>query len=294
MKSPGSGFPQKILLATDGSEDAALALRAAVDLTNKADSELHVAHAWQTAPPYSHPAIAMATDSGACEEEAQKVLFEQLDALEAAGGMAAGAHLLRGRPSGAISDLADELGAGLIIMGSRGLGAVKRLVMGSVSEGVVNLASCPVLVVRGGERAWPPSRVVVGDDSSEGAKRAGELASGIASVLKIRTLLLRAHHVFVDASEAERFTETTAVPLEVSLSRHEMALDQRAAALEKRFGHRPRIRVREGEAASVILEASEEEGGEPALIALGSRGLGMLDRLRLGSVSMKVLRANTV
>ncbi|WP_119067838.1 universal stress protein [Rubrobacter indicoceani] len=293
MTHPDSGFSRKVLLAVSDSEDATLALRAAVDLTNKADSELHLAHAWQAAPPYSHPAIAMATDSGVCEEDARKVLFQQLDALYAAGGTAAGAHLLRGRPSTRIAVLADELGAGLIITGSRGLGTIRRLVVGSVSEGVVGLASRPVLVVRGGDRAWPPSHVIVGDDTSAGAKRTGELAGAIASVLGIQMLLLRVHHVFVDASEAGRFRETAAVSPEVSLGRHELTLNQRADALEKRFGLRPRVSVREGDAASVILKAAEEsnECGGSALIAVGSRGLGVLDRLRLGSVSTKVLRA---
>jgi hypothetical protein len=59
-----------------------------------------------------------------------------------------------------------------VVVGSRGLGAVKRLVVGSVAEGVVRLAPCPVLVMRGGKGAWPPSRIVVGYDPSEGAKEA--------------------------------------------------------------------------------------------------------------------------
>ena len=78
-------FPTKILLATDGSEDAALALRAALDLAAGTGSELHVVHAWQAFPEYSHPSIAMASDSALYEKEAQEVLFEQLDAIERAG-----------------------------------------------------------------------------------------------------------------------------------------------------------------------------------------------------------------
>jgi nucleotide-binding universal stress UspA family protein len=77
-------FPTKILLATDGSEDAALALHAAVDLSTKTGSELHVVHAWQAFPEYSHPSIAMGSDSALYEQEAQKILFEQLDEVEAA------------------------------------------------------------------------------------------------------------------------------------------------------------------------------------------------------------------
>jgi nucleotide-binding universal stress UspA family protein len=283
-------FPKKILLATDGSEDAALALRAAVDLSNKTASELHVVHAWRAFPSYLHPSIAVATDIGLYEREAQKLLFEELDKIEEIGGITAGAHLRRGQPVEVICDLIEELGIGLAVVGSRGLGPVRRLVMGSVSEGVIDLSSCPILVVRGGNQAWPPSRVVVGDDSSSSAKKAGGLAAEIAALFGAEVLLVRAVPVFLDVSEAARLSEDSAQPLQVALCRHELSLWRRARTLEEKSGHRPRIRVREGEAASVILEAAEE-GEERTLIAVGQRGLGSLDRLRLGSVSTKVLRA---
>lgn len=285
-----SGLPTKILLATDGSEDAALALRAAVDLSAMSESELHVVHVWRAFPPYSHPAVALATDSGRWEEQAQELLFEQLDKVREAGGEAAGAHLRRGHPVGIISDLVEELGIGLVVMGSRGLGPIERLATGSVSEGVIALASCPVLVVRGGEGAWPISRVVVGHDSSAGAKKTGELAASIAKLFGASVLLVRALPVFVDASEAARFATEAALPLRASPVRHDLSLLGHARALEDALDHRPRIGVREGEAASVILEAAERGAG-PALVAVGRRGLGTLDRLRLGSVSTKVLRA---
>jgi nucleotide-binding universal stress UspA family protein len=48
----------------------------------------------------------------------------------------------------AIVHLADEIGAGLIIIGSRGLGGLRRALMGSVSDSAVRHAHCPVLVVR--------------------------------------------------------------------------------------------------------------------------------------------------
>ena len=53
-----------------------------------------------------------------------------------------------GRPDAEIVGLADELGAGLIVLGSRGLGPLRRVLMGSVSDSVVRHARCPVLVVR--------------------------------------------------------------------------------------------------------------------------------------------------
>ena len=287
-----SHFPTKILLATDGSKDAFLALRAAVDLSARTGSELHVVHAWLPFPDHSHPSIAVAPDAALYEREAQKLLFEELDKVEAAGGAASGGHLERGRPAETISDLAEELEVGLVVVGSRGLGPVMRLVMGSVSEAVIDLATCPVLVLRGGEGAWPPSRVVVGDDSSPGAKGAGDLAASIAGIVGASVLLVRAVPMVRDVSEAARFVEdAAALPHQATLGRHELFLAARARRLEEASGLRPRVRVRGGEAASSLILEAAEEGEEPPLIAVGRRGLGPLERLRLGSVSTKVLRA---
>jgi nucleotide-binding universal stress UspA family protein len=242
-----SHFPTNILLATDGSKDAFLALRAAVDLSARTGSELHVVHAWLPFPDHSHPSIAVAPDA-LYEREAQKLLFEELDKVEDAGGAASGAHLERGRPAETISDLADQLEAGLVVVGSRGLGPVMRLVMGSVSEGVIDLATCPVLVMRGGEGAWPPSRVVVGDDSSPGAKGAGDLAASIAGIVGASVLLVRAVPMVRDVSEAARFVEgAAALPHQATLGRHELFLASRARRLEEASGLRPRVRVRGGE-----------------------------------------------
>jgi nucleotide-binding universal stress UspA family protein len=60
----------------------------------------------------------------------------------------AGSHLRMGQVDLEILALAEELGAGLIVMGCRGLGGVRRALMGSVSDSVVRHAHCPVLVVR--------------------------------------------------------------------------------------------------------------------------------------------------
>lgn len=77
-------------MATDGSDDAALALRAAVDLSVRTGSDLHVVHAWQPFPDHSHPSIAVALDVALYEREAEKILFGQLDEVKAAGDSASG------------------------------------------------------------------------------------------------------------------------------------------------------------------------------------------------------------
>jgi nucleotide-binding universal stress UspA family protein len=149
-------FPAKILLATDGSADAELALATAVDIAKSTDSELHVI----TAGPGNPDPVYGIHEAGlryetyeqaleAVEREAQKVLDEQVRKVEELGGTVAEAYLSRGqRRDQAIVRRADEIGAGLIVMGSRGLGGFRRALMGSVSDSVVRHAHCPVLVVR--------------------------------------------------------------------------------------------------------------------------------------------------
>jgi hypothetical protein len=80
--------------------------------------------------------------------ESRRRLEEQVRRMEEAGGTVAEAHLRLGRPDDQIVRLAQEIGAGLIVMGSRGHGGVLRALMGSVSESVIRHAHCPVLVVR--------------------------------------------------------------------------------------------------------------------------------------------------
>ncbi len=149
-------FPTKILLATDGSEDAQLALSTAADLANSTNSELHVV---TVAPGIPDPVYQIHEASlryetyeealQAIRAEAQRVLDEQVEKIEEAGGTVAQAHLRIGeRRDRAIVHLADEIGAGLIEMGSRGLGGLRRALMGSVSDSVVRHAHCPVLIVR--------------------------------------------------------------------------------------------------------------------------------------------------
>jgi nucleotide-binding universal stress UspA family protein len=59
-----------------------------------------------------------------------------------------GSYLREGDPDVEIVAVGEEIGAGLIVMGSRGRGGVRRALMGSVSDAVVRHAHCPVLVVR--------------------------------------------------------------------------------------------------------------------------------------------------
>lgn len=138
-------FPTKILLATDASEDADLATRAAIELSNGTGSELCVVHVEPLVPLIFD---FTELDPERARQEAHKLLEEQIGRIEDAGGTVSEAYLRVGNPAERIVALAEELGAGLVVVGSRGLGPFKRALMGSVSDSVVRHAHCPVLVVR--------------------------------------------------------------------------------------------------------------------------------------------------
>src|SRR4028119_543002 len=84
-----NGFPEKILLATDGLASTGVAARAAVDLNEKGGAELHVVHVWHTVPT---PHFDRDIRSG-FEEIARDRLEQQVQLIEDAGGTVAGAYL---------------------------------------------------------------------------------------------------------------------------------------------------------------------------------------------------------
>ncbi|HEX5506621.1 MAG TPA: universal stress protein [Thermomicrobiales bacterium] len=285
-------FPRRILLATDGSADAALAARAALDLADAGGAELHLAHAWQpiyeASQPYLYPNLAVGGYYPALEEEARAILERERARIAAARGAIHAGHLVEGRPADAIVRLGDDLDADLVVIGSRGLGPVRRLAIGSVSEAVVHHATRPTLVVRGGEAAWPPAQVVAGDDGSATAGRAGALAARLAGLVGARLTLARACPALPLTPHLTR--EDLAELQEEALRRAREGLAETARRLEAATGRPGRVATATADPAALLLDLAEASE-QPALLAVGSRGLGLLGRLRLGSTSTRVLRA---
>jgi nucleotide-binding universal stress UspA family protein len=278
-------MPEKVLLATDGSKDAALAARAAVDVCEAMGAELHVVHVWFNIP--------TARLRPFMRDELKKLGNEHLEAgvkeVVESGGLVADTYLVEGRAADTILDLAGQIGAALIVIGSRGLGTVGRIALGSVSEAVIHHSRCPVLVLRGGEDAWPPERVIFGDDGSEAARAAGDLGASLCAHHGARAQVLHAYPRLPEVDAEGREFDPRIVDDE--LRRAEKALLERSQELENVLGSRPKTRLVVGDAAACLLEAVEEDAPEGTLLVVGSRGLGTIGRMRLGSVSTKVVHA---
>lgn len=143
-------FPTKILVATDGSESAAPAVRAAAEVSAKTDSEIELVYVGEE---ISAPAAY--DDPSSSETETADKALELLDGvkqeIEESGGKVAEVHIVPGKsPAEEIVKLTREDDIGLVVVGSRGLGRLQYLVQESVSSTVVRQAFCPVLVVHGG------------------------------------------------------------------------------------------------------------------------------------------------
>jgi nucleotide-binding universal stress UspA family protein len=245
-----SVFPTKILLATDGSEDARRATEAAADLAGKSGSELHVVHVWHDVPGFAHAFVKREL-----RRQGQEILDGQVQKIEASGGTVTRAHLRGGRTSDEVIELSEELGVGLLVVGSRGLGTVRRILIGSHSEEIVHHALVPVLVVRRGSQV----------------------------------LLVYAHPDLPEVPPGEA-REAMAQELRGAREQDEERLEGRADELGEILGSRPEILVSDGYPAAVVLQAAHQET-PPPLIAVGSRGIAGIRRTRLGSVSTKVVTA---
>jgi nucleotide-binding universal stress UspA family protein len=152
---------EKILLATDGSPQAVRASRTAIELSNELGLPLHVVHVTPISSAYAAQGELSVLDlvdpeleirlRERAERNARERLEEQVQKIKQAGGKVIEAHPKVGRPDVEIVRLAEELDAGLVVVGNRGSGPFKRNALGSVSDSVVRHAPCPVLVVRTSE-----------------------------------------------------------------------------------------------------------------------------------------------
>lgn len=137
----------RILLAVDGSDHSLNAARTASQLARTMNSaELRIVVVYDSVPPFlGEPNMQTAINTRL--DQAQGILRK---AEEAIGDVPSEVHteFIAGDPAESIIGVAKTRKNDLIVMGSRGLGRLAGLVLGSVSQKVVSHAPCPVLIVR--------------------------------------------------------------------------------------------------------------------------------------------------
>ncbi|MDP8924355.1 MAG: universal stress protein [Chloroflexota bacterium] len=151
-------FPTHILVGIDGSPHSRAAWHFALELARCFGGRLTAMHVVVVTPVWSS-FDRSALGAEAAEQAARAYGQHLLDEARSLAGDEIETVLRFGPPAEAICQRAVDSSADLIVLGSRGLGTLERLVMGSVSSAVVRQAPCSVLVVRGEHTSgatWSP------------------------------------------------------------------------------------------------------------------------------------------
>lgn len=144
----------KILIASDGSEHAKCAAKYAATIAKRFGSQISIVTVFNptdvTAPFIGVPgaSLATATDPGSFAFELQQGIERETGQVLDAAGLTYTCRRELGHPVERIVAAAHSENADLIVMGCRGLSQWKSYLLGSVSDGVLHLAHCPVLIVR--------------------------------------------------------------------------------------------------------------------------------------------------
>ncbi|TDB78666.1 universal stress protein, partial [Micromonospora sp. KC721] len=270
----------EILVGFDGSADAKLALRWALDEARHSGCPVRLAYVfeWLTVGGWVGPGVA----PGVWPDETARRQVEELvgraaaDAAAQRPGVTVHGVVLDGPPAVVLQERSAE--AGLLVLGSRGHGGFGGLLAGSTAVAVTAHAHCPVVVVREG-RTGAAGPVVVGFDGSESSRVA--LGFAVEHAAK-RTVPLRVVRVFEPPSGRRRPADR---------DEQATAAEERAVVEESLAGWRetcPDVTVEivavPGKPAATLVEASRDA----QLVVVGSRGRGGLRGMLLGSVSQQL------
>ena len=277
----------RILAAIDGSSDSKAAVAWLEHLPLPADHEVLVVTA--VVAPARFIDMGSGTDvRAALVAEARRLVDDTVARLRPRGR--ARGEVIEDDARDAIVGTARDSGADLVLLGARGLGAVARFLLGSVSLAVAREATCPVLVCKGSAREV--RSVTVALDGSDHARHALDwLTTSLALPRATRIRL-------VGVVEPERYPATAPGAFADTLRAAVAAVEtERRAALEGELsnianGLRGRWPETEtavivGIPAEAIVQDAERTGAD--LVVVGARGTGGVSRLLLGSVSEAVL-----
>jgi nucleotide-binding universal stress UspA family protein len=281
----------RVLLATDGSSCAAIAIDLVRNIPWPDGTVIHVVSAVEPqVAAYGPTVIGAAGD--AADRQAPMISAVESDLKRIAmtlarPGREVEAHVLLGRPASAIVDSAQALGVDLIVVGSRGHGTIASMLLGSVSAEVADHARCPVLVAR--DSSW--RRVTLATDGSDFARRAENLvarspifARTPVSVVSVADTDL----AWPSALALSGFPGSYDYPAEeqARIAEHRSLADESSARLNS-AGREASARWADGDPAAVLIKAARND--EMDVIVVGTHGLTGARRTLVGSVSRNVM-----
>lgn len=280
-----------VVVAVDGSEASNNAVRWAANTALKRGIPLRLASS------YTMPQFLYAEGMVPPKElfdDLQNETFEKIEAAraiahEVAPELKIGHTIAEGSPIDMLLEMSNDVT--MIVMGSRGMGGLSGMVMGSVSASVVSHASCPVVVVREDSHVTEDTKygpVVVGVDGSEVSQKATEYAFAEAQA---RGAELIAVHTWMDMQVQASLAGLSAAQQEWAEVEKEQAnlLSERLAPLVEKY---PEVEVRKIIARDRPVRALSESADGAQLLVVGSHGRGGFKGMLLGSTSRALLQAS--
>lgn len=275
---------RKVMVATDGSEGGKRAVAAAAQMSWHDGTEFKVVSVVEQYAVYrAEETVA------ALRTRAQEVVAAGARRLRPTGWPVS-TTVLAGPPAQAILAAAGRWGADLIVVGSRGLRALERFALGSVSAGVVRAATCSVLIVKG--RLAAPLRVVMATDGSKAAQRAAkQLASlmGSGGVVTAVSVICppQVHTLGLLPDSIAGTIQAELNDTKAEMERRALTEARAVAAMFQHAGWQTEVMIRSGDPYREITAAMREKG--VSLVAVGPRGITGLERIVLGSVAERLL-----
>ena len=277
----------RVLVATDGSRDAQAAIATTMHFPWPALTRVRVVSARRTGAEYRRSILLTALDRGAekAAESARRTLSRRWPDVEI--------EVVDKTPVEGILGEAERFQADVIVVGWRGHGAVRRLLMGSVSRGVVRGSKCAVLVVNRPQRV---RKIVVGLDGSPTAQRALAFVGRLVPPRDGRVTLVSGVELMTVPSRG-RVPGAAAIAREIRRTntmraRTATKVLHRAAAELKRSGWHPRTMLVHGEPLRDLLGAVAATRAQ--LLVVGARGTSGVRYLLLGSVAEGALNRSPV
>jgi nucleotide-binding universal stress UspA family protein len=274
-----------VVVGIDGSESALEAAIWAAKAAERQKKSLTILAAYETQAAAYAPALVIPQDViDIIRKEAEDNVHKAAaKARQAAPSVDVTGKVIEGRPSPVLIDASHD--AALVVVGSRGLGGVRGLFLGSVGVDVAAHATSPVVVYAG---AGGPGPVVVGIDGSELSEAALSSAFEQAAQLGAK---LKVVHTWTDlASDALNGYGLDAEQLQRLADEAHEVVAERIAGFGSDYPEVEieRVVVPDGPANQLIEHATDAQ-----LLVVGSRGRGGFRGLLLGSTSQAVLHKAT-